>query len=574
MGKTHTKKTEARAQRLKTLPQSERLLKSALIKKKEGRVLDASEKHALKMSSERGEILKLWEQLRTANSATAADESGPRDKKTVYEHKYPIVDRLLRLIEPSFSNLIKTPSVSRVLQSMIKYGSNEQVERIARSLTKDFQAYATDSFAHYVIGAAVRHASHELYAKLFTATIPCVPTLATHAYGIEVVHAMYSSRWCSPQEAQILLLAIFKDNVALMKKWVGYPSMEAVLKGNPALQKRLLTRLFDVCDKLVSQKGAIAYPFVQRLVYVYLRSGTKDEVSELCDTLRGLREEGGKKKANLATIALTREGAPLASLAFALTDPNKRKSILQNFSETLGELVANKYSAPVVARLFDLVYDPLLLRKYVVNDMVAHLGQVVGNPYGYLILLHLLTPRRERKDRFLLPNWKEHNLYSIENTEWNHHTWLTAHYEEEVVEISSHPAAKSHLAALPAIVAAFLVLVRDEEKRAAISRNHIALIAREILHVTTHEALYKAALPLTDADVQLLTSLAPALGAKRGREGEGDGGEAADEPSASAAASAKRPKREKENVGAKPAKAASSPKKKGTTTKGMKSKKA
>jgi hypothetical protein len=65
MGKTQAKKTEARESRMKSLPRSERLAKMATIKKKEGRVLDASEKHALKMTTEYGEIMRLWEKLRT-----------------------------------------------------------------------------------------------------------------------------------------------------------------------------------------------------------------------------------------------------------------------------------------------------------------------------------------------------------------------------------------------------------------------------------------------------------------------------------------------------------------------------
>ncbi|KAG8346646.1 hypothetical protein TRVL_02530 [Trypanosoma vivax] len=74
MVKTNAKKHQARAERLRGLPKSERLVKSALIKKKEGRVLDSAEKHALKMSSEYGEIMRLWEVLRVstgpANSET------------------------------------------------------------------------------------------------------------------------------------------------------------------------------------------------------------------------------------------------------------------------------------------------------------------------------------------------------------------------------------------------------------------------------------------------------------------------------------------------------------------------
>lgn len=508
MGRTNAKKQEAREERLSKLPQSERLAKSALIKKKEGRVLDAAEKHALKMSSEHGEILRLWERLRTLEERN--EEKAPAtaaDKKTAYEHKYPVVDKLVHLIEPKFANLVRTPSASRVVQSMIKYGSAEQVGKILKWVSKDFATYATDAYAHFVVCALIRHVPHEAYTKLMAHVIPCVPQLVSHKFGIEVLHAVYSSRWCSPSDRSLLLLAVFKDNVAVMKRWPGYPDVEAVLKQNPSLQRRLLTRLFDLSDKLVSQKDAVGYPFVQRLVGAYVRCGTRDEVSELCDTLRP----------HIAAIAATREGAPLASLAFSLTEPKKRKEVLHSFNAQLGELSTSKYAAPVIARLFDLLYDAQMQRKYLATDLAAHIGQVVNSPYGYQILMHLLTPHEERKWRFLLPNWREHNLYSVENAEWNHHTWLTAAYAAETVEICSKPATTSHLAALPMLIKAFLKYATDEANSAKLNRHHAALIAREVLHVVEHEPLYRAALQLCPSEEAALAKLAPAQG-KRERD--------------------------------------------------------
>lgn len=558
MGRTNTKKREAREERLGKLPQSVRLTKSALIKKKEGRVLDASEKHALKMSSEHGEMLRLWEKLRTLedkNEEANGNAAVAASKKTAYEHKYPVVDKLMHLIEPKFATLVRTPSGSRVIQSMIKYGSPEQVGKLLKWTSKDFTTNATDAYAHFVVAALIRHVPHDAFTKLLANVIPAVPQLVSHKFGIEVLHAAYSSRWCSPADRSLLLLAVFKDNVAVMKRWPGFPDIEAVLQQNPTLQRRLLTRLFDLSDKLVSQKEAVGFPFVQRLVCAYVRCGTRDEVSELCDTLRP----------HIATIATTREGAPLASLAFSLTEPKKRKEVLHNLNAKLGELSTNKYAAPVVARLFDLLYDAQMLNKYVVKDLAEHIGQVVNSPYGYQILMHLLTPHEARKQRFLLPNWQEHNLYSVENKAWNHHTWLAADMAKETVEICSKPAATAHLTALPLLVRAFLAYATDEANSAKLNKHHAALIAREVLHVSQQEALYAAALQLTKEEVAVLTRLAPAQGKRERDDDAGEEEEVLDDVPASPV---KRKKAENASAaapGAKPVKAAKA--KKATPTK-------
>ncbi|CAD2217433.1 pumilio like proteiny domain family member 6 [Angomonas deanei] len=361
-------------------------------------------------------------------------------------------------------------------------------------VSKDFSCYASDAYAHFVVMSIVRHAPHDVFKTLLASLIPNVSHLISHKFGIVTLHAAYSSKWCGKLDCQLLLLSVLKENVSVMKRWEGYPVLEDVLQKNPTLQKRLLPRLFDLCDKLVSQKEAIQFPFVQKLVYAYVKCGTREEVSELCETLRPY----------LASISTTREGAPLASLAFSLTEPKRRKEILQNFKDNLGEISTNKYGAPVIARLFDLLYDAQMLQKYVVADMTAHIGQVFSSPYGYLILMHLLTPHKERKDKFLLQNWHEHNLFSVENKEWNHHTWLTADYQTEVIEICSKPAQASHLLCLPAVVKSVIQYLKTTENKEKINRHQAFLVCREILHVEETEPMYRAAFSLTEADREVL----------------------------------------------------------------------
>ncbi|KAH9599522.1 hypothetical protein LSM04_004859 [Trypanosoma melophagium] len=511
MVRTNAKKEEARAERLQKLPQSERLVKSALIKKREGRVLNAAEKHAMKMSSEYGEIIRLWEVLRTSSDASNQDttmKSVEQRKLVRYEHKYPTVDQLLDLIEPKFSTFIKTPRVSRVIQSMIKYASLSHLEHILKLVSKDFSTYATDAYGHFVVTALIRHAPHSLLDKILSLIIPAVPLLVTHRFGIEVLHTSYSSRLCTATNRHLLILSVLKENVAMMKRWKGYPILEDVLKQETSERKRFFPKLFELCDKLVSQKDAVTYPFVQRLVAAYIQNGTKDEVSELCDTLRP----------NLAALCTTREGAPLVSLTFSLIEPKKRKEILRGLSENLGALVVDKYSAPVIARLFDLVYDIQLLRKYIVNDLELHITQVINSPFGHQILLHLLTPKMERKSRFLLTNWFQHNLFSTDNDRWNLHTWLTHEYEEETVEICQKSAISTHLAVLPSIVKRFLEVASDPSTASKLNKHFTALIAREILTVHGTENAYKEALQLSKEDIQLLSRLAPSKENKRSRE--------------------------------------------------------
>jgi pumilio homology domain family member 6 len=571
MGKTQAKKEEARESRLKKLPRSERLAKMASIKKKEGRVLDSAEKHALKMTTEYGEIMRLWEQLRTstdpsadpaqvarmlkkksdrkelrrqahskrksfandandddeddddvaeetpsasaAASTTEAAKTAPaaaEGARTVvrFEYKYPVINDLLKIITPQFASVVKTPRVSRVIQSMIKYGSFAHLDKLISLLSSDFTAFCNDAFAHFVVCALVRHAPHQQYRKILGMLVPIVPAIVSHKFGMQVVHAAYSSKLCSALDRNLLLLGVFKDSVSVMKHWKGYPVLEDIISQELDHQKRLLQRLFDLSDKLVSVKDAIALPFVQRLVYAFLRFGTKHEITELCVTI----------KPQLSTLCETREGSVLASLTFSLLEPRARKEALRSISERLSEFVVGKYSSPVIARLFDLVYDAQLLHKFVAAGVEVEMQNIINSPYGFSILIHLVTPDDSRRERVMLPGWKEHNLYSTGNKRWNTHEWLDVEYKKETVEFCNKPAMRTHLNVLPSIVQKFLQLIGDAAVVKTLNKTHVGLIAREVLNCVENEPAYQSALKLTPGDVALLTSVLPNKDQKRLRE--------------------------------------------------------
>ena len=585
MGKTQTKKIEARTERLSKLPRSDRLQKQALIKKKEGRVLDAAEKHALMMTSEYGEALKLWEVLRTIGEdgvqglseaqekrlkKRSRVEGGSKDKTAKfgedddeeegevatekkgratlttaeraaaaaakYEHKYATIDRLFKIIEPKFATLCRTPRMSRVIQSMIKYGSPAQLEKITTLLSTDFATFCNDGFASYVVVALLRHAPHALFRKILTVTVAVMPKLVTHAYGLRVVSSAYSSRLCSATDRNHLMLGCFKDDVAIMKHWRGYPVLEDILQQEKTYQKRMLSTLYTLVDKLINPKEAAELPFVQRLATAFLMHGTKHEIMDLAIVCKPkiitVLKEGNK------------EASLFAAYVFTLLEPKYRKDPLRQISENFMEFASGKFTSPVVARMFDLVYDAQLLSKYMVAPLVDNMREIISSPYAHLILVHLFTPSGERKERLLPPYFSEYNLYSTQNNDWNVHNWLDADYKEETVEICSKPAQKTHLSVLKPIVAKFNEVVvaglAQETKGATQEMKHFrqyaVRLARELVNVVDTDALYKEVVVDAGVDIEALRALMPI----KTQDGDAEVEVADAKPLAAAAAPAKK----------------------------------
>ena len=323
MGKTHTAKLKARQERLAKLPRSERLSKSAVIKKKEGRILNASEKHAVKMSGDYGAIMAAWEELRTE-----ADRKH-KEGEDEFAGKIAAVDKVMKLIKPQFETASRTPSMSRAIQSCIKHGSPAQLETILELLSNNFVKSCSDAYCHFVVCALLRHANRNLFRKMLNLILANMSTLVGHKFGALVVHTAFTSKMCSAVDRDIIILGVFKDSVAVMKQWKGYPVLEQIMENEPVHRKRLITALFALLDKLVSQKEGFGYTFVQRLLCAFFKHGGKHEIQELAVTL----------KEHVAILCDTREGSMLTAQLIAVLPPAQRKDALNSFRTSEGGVV-------------------------------------------------------------------------------------------------------------------------------------------------------------------------------------------------------------------------------------------
>eukprot|EP00658_Telonema_sp_P-2_P005429 TRINITY_DN12026_c0_g1_i2.p1 TRINITY_DN12026_c0_g1~~TRINITY_DN12026_c0_g1_i2.p1 ORF type:complete len:382 (+),score=157.73 TRINITY_DN12026_c0_g1_i2:238-1383(+) len=305
------------------------------------------------------------------------------------------------------------------------------------------------------------------------------------------------------------MLGCFKDDVAIMKHWRGYPVLEDILQQEKTYQKRMLTTLYTLVDKLVNPKEAAELPFVQRLATAFLMHGTKHEIMDLaivCKPKMVTVLKGGNKEASL-----------FATSVFTLLEPKYRKDPLRQVSESFMEFASGKFTAPVVARMFDLVYDAQILSKYLATPLVDNMREIVAGPYAHSILVHLFTPDGERKERLLPPYFAEYNLYSAQNNDWNVHTWLDEEHKPETVEICSKPAHKSHLAVMKPIIAKFVEVLlsglteahkgaNEEVKR---FRQYGVRLARELIHVMDTDAQYKEVIVASGVDVDALRAIIP-----------------------------------------------------------------
>lgn len=476
MGKTYNQKMQKREDTLSVLPKSERTAKMAQIKKKEGRILNADEKHALQMLATPGKILQAWEIIRAS-----ANSSNP-DSATEQAKRHKQIDEVLEVIFENFAGYIRTPKVSRVIQSCLKHGTPEHHGKIASKLVgAQLAEFCSDAFAHHVVLALFRHASHQLFDDLYAALLPVASQLGSSKHGFAILCALFSHKYAASQaRGDILLSHTLLGSTINSKQTPGYPTFENILAQDTTGTVRVRSRMIisKMVDKLLAgfesatskNKAAAQHngaggnntnapgappsgsdleaSFAQRLFRAYFTVCTSDEAADAAGSL----------SQNIVPLLQSKDGVHTACFAFAAVEPTLRRPILRQIAAHFDAAVLSKFGAPFVARVLDFVYDVQLANKFIVPTLAGAIDKVMASPYAHMILLHALTPDEEQKNKALLPVFLDMNLYSRQNANWNKMLFTTGSSSATASAASSticqQPAEKSHAIFLEGILPA------------------------------------------------------------------------------------------------------------------------
>jgi len=412
--------------------------KRALLKKvRDQRVLNQTEKHTLKMLGDGGSLLQLWEKIRVR----------PKDKQAKAEKQHQ-VEQVLEMVKKDFTAEARKPDVSRILQSCVKWGSDESKKEIVNRLKGEVPELAQGKYSNQLIRALLIHCKPEEKELLYEALKSQTSQLLNHKFALPVLDHLHSM--VSAEKQNALLLQLFKG--LQLQGLQGYPNLEQILeKVSPQTldYKQLIERLHKHSGHLLA-KGTIDAHFAHRVVELLLKFGTEVEISEVIEEL----------SKGVVHICKTRHGARAATLVVTHSSNAKRKQILKSFEHSVVDMCLGKQTARFIARLFDLVDDTDLVQKHLLTEMCSNLPALLTDSVGGLPILHLLTPALNRKKAYFLQ--QADSLWHEGTAEPFHAQVLDAQYTSRRKRICERHPRDKHKAALR-VLAPAIVQTLDQE---------------------------------------------------------------------------------------------------------------
>ncbi|PIA17763.1 ARM repeat-containing protein [Coemansia reversa NRRL 1564] len=312
---------------------------------------------------------KLWEVLRRGDL-----EDDQRQKK---------MEEMMDLLRGRFKEVTFKHDMSRIVQSCVKHGNEEQRMEIALELKGSYVELSRSLYGRHILMRLLKY-SPKCRADIIRSFYGHVRKLIRHkdaAVVLEECYAVYSNagqRWNLAAELYGSEFAIFKDSGD-----GGPKSLDAVLEKTPQKRATVLASLKGTLKPLL-EKGTVQHSIVHRALLDYLRhvQDTGDR-QEMIEAMRELVVE----------VLHTREGAHAGMLCLLHGNNKDRKAILKSFKPYLQRICCEEYGYAVLVEALDCLDDTVFVNKTLLQDVCSLMDQLLGDQYGRRIPLYILGGR-------------------------------------------------------------------------------------------------------------------------------------------------------------------------------------
>ncbi|CAN3354978.1 pumilio homology domain family member 6 [Diutina catenulata] len=361
-------------------------------KNREARAL-AKEEHAKrklqrKSGAEVQQIKKLWEKLRCTKPTPSKKE---RDQLT---------NDIWSLAESCVLDLVLKHDASRVVQTLVKYGSQDKRDKVVQALKGHFYELATSAYGKYLLIKLLHYGNKQSRALVVDELHGKLRKLMRHkegAYVVEDLYVLYSSG----EQRHQMIREFWGSEYAVFKDSGKGETVVDVIRTSSEKKKLIMANLYGTIAASVA-KGSTGFQI--------LHAAMREYMACLCDDIESnqaqIREFIELLHEQIAELIHTSEGSDVACSLIALANAKERKSIVKHLKPHAAQMVKNEHGNLVLITLYQVVDDTKMVSKGFGPELLQGeaLADCISDKYGRRPFLYVL---RGLDRRFFNPKIQE-----------------------------------------------------------------------------------------------------------------------------------------------------------------------
>ncbi|KAI8812258.1 armadillo-type protein [Cladochytrium replicatum] len=337
---------------------------------------------------------KLWEKVRVQRLSNS--------------ERQPLLEQLMALVKGKAQEIIFKHDASRIIQTCIKYATDEQREEIALELKGRFAELSASQFGKFIVRKVLKYCKkaragviEELYGK--------VKKLIRHRDASTVVEAAYS-QFANSQQRHALLEEFYGPEFALLKS--GPRTLDSILAAQPHKKSIIMKHLLDNI-KSILEKGSFSigeHSIIHRAILEYLTHDNTESPDGSAATGAGTRELIELLKDHLIHILHTRDGARVTQLCLVHGTAKDRKYFIKTLKSYVVKISKESYGHTTLMCVFETVDDTVLVQKAILAELLgvsssgtkpdgassAQVSELMRDQFASRVLLFLICGRSRR----------------------------------------------------------------------------------------------------------------------------------------------------------------------------------
>ena len=301
------------------------------------------------------------------------------------ERRRELVKELLDMLGGHLQELVMKHDASRVVQTLLKYGSGEQRNAIFQQLEDKVLELAKSKYGHQLVQKLLRYGTRVVREALLRQFRGRMVRMLTHNYGAIVLEEGCTRAWRS-NEVRALLQEAYGPEFIHFK--APERSLSALLEAHPERRKAAMDSLRHILQRQ-ADKGLLGLTVSHKLLADYFEAAEPADCGAMVETVRE------------AVVALmgSREGGRAACAMFGYGSAKDRKLMARKISEHLDEVAIHDQGHRVVVRALDTTDDTKTSSKYLLQPLLtprSRLARFLTDPYGCKVFLHVLARQHPR----------------------------------------------------------------------------------------------------------------------------------------------------------------------------------
>jgi pumilio homology domain family member 6 len=286
----------------------------------------------------------------------------------------PLVKELIDVLSGKLYEFITKHDASRIVQTMIKYGGNDQRLTISQELQGHYVELSRAKYGKFLVTKILKYCPSQR-STIISEFRGHVTKLIRHREAATVINTLYTD-YCNANQRASLIEEFYGPQFALFKADTQQ-TLEEFLVNFPEKKEGILGCM-EKTLKTIVDKGTLRYYFVHRILWQFFRHA---EPKRIVDILEILKE-------HLVEILHTKEGSRVAMRCLAFGNAKDRKLMVKPMKSFTPKICKEEYGHWVIFRLFDSVDDIVLITKSILQDMEKNILDIALDRYGSKILLY------------------------------------------------------------------------------------------------------------------------------------------------------------------------------------------